>query len=386
VRDRGGLPESVKQMRIDDFHQSLGMSRVGSADRRGQAWGHGMVRVLRIIFLGVGLFLVSGCAGRAASPTAESPTLNPAASPPAILTLPVPSLTPAPILSFTPTQPPTIPRTPSPTPKPAILIGAGDIASCGKDYLGDDQTALVLARLVKDASEALIFTAGDNVQGDGLAWEYRDCFGPTWGQFKDRIHPVPGNHDYLTDQAGPYFAYFGPAAGKPSLGYTSYDLGEWHIVALNSNCNEIACGSDSTQAKWLRADLANSAKRCTLLYWHNPRWSSGLAGGRGAVRAFWSIANEFGAEIVVNGHDHDYERFAPQDAGGKAVPDGVREFVAGTGGAPARPWGLIQPNSEMRDNSTWGVLKFSLFPGRYEWEFVPVAGGTFNDSGSGDCH
>jgi hypothetical protein len=157
-------------------------------------------------------------------------------------------------------------------------------------------------------------------------------------------------------------------------------------VALNSNCNDIACGPNSAQAQWLRADLSRSARRCTLLYWHHPRWSSGLAGGSPAVATFWNIASEFGAEVVVSGDDHDYERFAPQDAAGKASETGVRQFVAGTGGTPERDWGALKPNSEVRDNSTWGLLKFSLYPGRYEWEFIPVAGGTFRDSGSGECY
>lgn len=354
----------------------------GSAIEKGQRLRQAS-GIQSLLLVGGLLLLMSGCAHAEFQPGA-SPTAGLSITQTLSTPIPLPTLHPAPTATPNPTKTPL--PTQAPTPKPAVLIGAGDISYCGKDYLGDDQTARLMLGLLKEFPEAQVFTAGDNVQGDGLAWEYRDCFNPTWGQFKDRIHPAPGNHDYQTEQGGPYYAYFGAAAGQAGLGYYSYDLGDWHVVALNSNCNDIACGANSAQAQWLRADLTCSAKRCTLLYWHNPRWSSGLAGGSGAVGAFWNIASEFGAEVVVNGHDHDYERFAPQDAAGKAAPNGVREFVAGTGGAPERQWGHLQPNSEARDASTWGVLKFSLYPGRYEWEFIPVAGGTFHDSGSGECH
>jgi hypothetical protein len=266
------------------------------------------------------------------------------------------------------------------------LIGAGDIAYCSQAYLGDDYTADLIGSLLTQNPQAVLFTAGDNVQGEGFAWEYRDCFTPTWGRFKNRIHPVPGNHDYMTDGGANYFNYFGAAAGQPGNGYYSYNLGAWHIVALNSNCNDIACGANSAQAQWLRADLAANPTACTLLYWHHPRWSSGLAGGSAVVAPFWKIAVEAGVEIVVNGDDHDYERFAPQDTAGKLSASGVRQFVAGTGGTPLRAWGTPQPNSEVRNNETWGVLKFTLYPDRYDWEFVPLPGSTFRDAGSGVCH
>ena len=303
-----------------------------------------------------------------------------------------PTPSPIPTSSSTPTASPVPSSTVTPTPTttatpvPAVLIGAGDIAYCSDSYLGDDYTAQVIAQLVARFPQAQLFTTGDNVQGEGNAWEYRDCFNPTWGQFLERIHPVPGNHDYMTDNGGNYFQYFGAAAGPPGLGYYSYDLNGWHIVALNSNCNQISCVEGSAQVNWLRQDLADNRQTCTLMYWHDPRWSSGLAGSIPAADTFWRIAAEFGVEGVVNGNDHDYERFAPQNAAGEADPHGVREFVVGTGGEPERGWGKILPNSEARNNDTWGVLAFSLYPGRYEWQFYPVAGGTFQDSGSGTCH
>jgi hypothetical protein len=349
-------------------------------------------KAILLILLGWLMVTNSGCSalpgpnlGPHTPTTTFTPTLTASPSP-----VPTRSATPTPTLTSSLTFTPTLTITPSPTvtptPTPAILIGAGDIAYCSDSYLGDDQTAQVIASLVARYPQAQLFTAGDNVQGEGLAWEYRDCFTPTWGQFLDRIHPVPGNHDYMTDNGGPYYQFFGTAAGTPGLGYYSYDLDGWHIVALNSNCNQIACGEGSAQANWLRQDLANHSQACTLMYWHDPRWSSGLAGSIPAADTFWRIANEYGVEVVVNGNDHDYERFAPQDAAGQASPDGVREFVAGTGGAPERAWGNILPNSESRNNDTWGVLVFSLVPGGYRWQFVPVAGGSFQDSGSGTCH
>jgi len=340
---------------------------------------------------GVLLFLL-GWLAVTSSGCGVSPATARAVLTPTVTTIPTQTASPMPVptLTATPTPSPSPSLTPKPTftltPTPAVLIGAGDIAYCSDSYLGDDQTAQLIAQLVARYPQAQLFTAGDNVQGDGLAWEYRDCFNPTWGQFLDRIHPVPGNHDYMTDNGGPYYQYFGAAAGKPGLGYYSYDLNGWHIVALNSNCNQIACGEGSAQANWLRQDLANHPQACTLLYWHDPRWSSGLAGNIPAADTFWRIANEYGVDVVVNGNDHDYERFAPQDAAGQASPDGVREFVAGTGGAPERGWGKILPNSEARNNDTWGVLAFSLYPGGYDWQFVPVTGGSYQDSGSGTCH
>lgn len=314
------------------------------------------------------------------------PTQTPAPPPPLpTLTLPPTSTatpTPSPFPSATSTSTPTV----SPTLAPAILIGAGDISYCGPDYLGDDQTALLLQSLIKQYPQAALFTAGDNVQGDGLDWEYRDCFNPTWGQFKERIHPSPGNHDIMTGAGAPYYAYFGAAAGQPMQGWYSYDLGSWHIVSLNTNCNDVACGPGSAQANWLEQDLSSHPAACTLLYWHSPRWSSGLAGSNAAAVNFWNIAAQHGAAVVVSGDDHDYERFTPLNAAGTPDPRGVREFVAGTGGAPERVWGpKILPGSEVHNNTTWGVLVFKLYPGRYEWNFAPVAGGAFHDSGAGAC-
>lgn len=309
-------------------------------------------------------------------PTIALPTATPV---PSLTITSTPTLTPSP--TTTATLEPTSTPTTSPTPTPVILIGAGDIAYCGNEHLGDEETATLLERF----PQATIFTAGDNVQGVGVRAEYLNCFAPTWGRFFDRLYPSPGNHDYMTEAGAPYYEYFGNRAGPAELGYYSYDLGEWHIVALNSNCNNIACGSESHQAAWLREDLANSEKKCTLLYWHHPRWSSGVAGGTGSVSTFWRIAVEFGAEIVVNGHDHDYERFAPMDGDGLPDPAGVRQFVAGTGGTYLRQFTETKLNSDVRYNQSHGVLKFELYPGHYTWEFISTSG-IFTDRGTSDCH
>jgi hypothetical protein len=293
----------------------------------------------------------------------------------------VPSLTPQPTRTLGPLPTPTEQPTHTPTPEPILLIGAGDIAYCGPDALGDEATSNILERF----HSAEIFTAGDNVSGEGRGAEFRNCFGPTWGQYLDRLHPVPGNHDLETEGGAPFYEYFGEAAGQPGQGYYSYDLGDWHIVGLNSNCDAIACGPNSAQASWLREDLAANGSQCTILYWHHPRYSSGISGNYGLVSSFWRIALEYGADVVVSGHDHDYERFALQDGDGKADPDGIRQFVVGTGGSKLRDFGEVKPNSEMRDNSSLGVILFRLFPGRYEWEFIPVEGGTFTDHGEDKC-
>lgn len=264
-------------------------------------------------------------------------------------------------------------------------MGAGDIATCGEENMGDENTAAIILQQIEQYPQTMVFTSGDNAYGEGRTVEFNNCFGPSWGQFKDRVRPSLGNHEYMTDMAQPYFTYFGEAAGPSGVSYYSYDLGNWHMVALNSNCNEIACGPNSQQAQWLREDLTNNQKVCTLLYWHHPRFSSGLAGGSGSVNTFWKLANEFGAEVVVNGHDHDYERFAPMDAEGNASPTGVRQFIVGTGGGYLRDWGETRPNSEARYNESHGVIQFRLYPDSYEWQFFPTEG-TFSDSGTGTCH
>jgi hypothetical protein len=263
-----------------------------------------------------------------------------------------------------------------------VLVGAGDIADC-KELSGAAKTAVLL-----DHIEGTVFTLGDNAYDSGTPSQFADCYAPTWGRFKARTKPALGNHDYKTAGAAGYFGYFGAAAGDPKAGYYSYDLGTWHVVVLNSNCGEIGgCQAGSPQEKWLREDLGAHPALCTAAMWHHPRFSSAEHGDDKSMRDLWQALYDAGAEVVLSGHDHDYERFAPQDAGGRRdMERGVRQFVAGTGGRYEYKWGNIQANSEVRNNETFGVLKLTLHPDRYDWEFVPVEGGSFKDSGSAKCH
>jgi 3',5'-cyclic AMP phosphodiesterase CpdA len=263
-----------------------------------------------------------------------------------------------------------------------VLVGAGDIAECWFELFNGTRGAEATATLL-DRIEGTVFTVGDHAYRKGTTEEFQTCYTPTWGRHKARTRPTPGNHDYNTNNAVPYYAYFGANAGEASKGYYSYDLGTWHIVALNSN---LTANAAAGQEQWLREDLAAHKTLCTLAYWHHPVFSSGEHGNGHRMRAIWPVLYAFGVDVVINGHDHDYERFAPQTPDGVSDPTrGIREFVVGTGGAHLRRFKTIQPNSEVRDTATWGVLKLILHPASYEWEFIPVAGGTFRDGGNAPC-
>jgi hypothetical protein len=257
---------------------------------------------------------------------------------------------------------------------PAILVGAGDIALCGP---ASEATARLL-----DSIPGSVFTAGDNTYPTGSMENFANCYEPTWGRHKARTYPAPGNHEYEVAGAAPYFAYFGAAAGPPGLGYYSYDAGPWHVLSLNSN---ISAQPGSAQYEWVKSDLAARSRVCTLAYWHFPVFSSGPNGNIAAMREMWRLLDQADVDVVIVGHDHDYERFAPQDADGRPDPRGIREFVAGTGGGPLYQQKVVQPNSQVRESNTWGVLKLTLRSTGYDWEFVPVDGQTFRDSGSADC-
>ena len=264
-----------------------------------------------------------------------------------------------------------------------VLVGAGDIADC-KTLSGAAKTAALLDRI-----PGTVFTLGDNAYDSGTPRQFADCYGPTWGRHRDRTRPVIGNHDYRTAFGNGYFDYFGAAAGDRTKGYYSYDAGTWHVVVVNSNCTQVGgCTMGSPQVEWLREDLAAHPAPCTLAMWHHPRFSSGREHGDDpGMRAIWQVLYDAGAELVLSGHDHDYERFAPMDAAGRVDRErGVRQIVAGTGGRELYPWAATRTGSEVKNNETFGVLKVTLHPGRYDWEFIPVEGGTFHDAGSDNCH
>jgi acid phosphatase type 7 len=274
------------------------------------------------------------------------------------------------------------PEQPPGPPSGKVIVAAGDIASCSGT--ADEATA----RLVGSIDGSTVLTLGDEAYPEGTPEEFEECYKPTWGRFEDRTKPVPGNHEYHTREAKGYFGYFGKAASEAGKGYYSYDLGQWHIVALNSNCEEVGCAASSPQLRWLEADLAKDARTCTLAYFHYPLFSSGeYRPGIRQVKPLWEALYAADVDVVLNGHDHNYQRFAPQDPNGKADPErGIREFVVGTGGRSH--YSILGPiaNSEVYNDDTYGVLKLTPRPESYEWRFIPVEGETFTDSGSAGCH
>ena len=263
-----------------------------------------------------------------------------------------------------------------------VLVGAGDIADC-RDLAGAEATSKLLEKI-----PGTVMAVGDLAYPDGSKENF-ECYDRTWGKVRSRTRPAPGNHEFHSSGATPYFDYFGAAAGDPKTGYYSYELGAWHIIVLNSECQDIGgCQAGSTEEKWLRADLAAHTAGCKLAYFHKPLFSSGGAHGDDLqFKAFWQALYEARADVIVNGHDHDYERFAPQNPDGVADPThGIREFVVGTGGKNHRPFHLPDKNSEVRNADAYGVLKLALRAHEYDWSFIAEAGKSFTDSGSGTCH
>jgi len=275
---------------------------------------------------------------------------------------------------------------------PEFNAGNGTATDC---HQRDTSDLLVKTKL------AAVLALGDSQYDCGGLAAYQQAYGPSWGRVKSITHPVPGNHDYVssggtdcdpTGNGGGYFAYFGSAARPAGTSYYSFNVGTWHVVALDSQCSAVGgCAPGSPEEAWLRADLAANPTKCTLAYWHYPLFSSGLEGARpegarseGAT--FWADLDRAGAEVVLNAHEHDYERFAPQHGNGQGDPKGIREFVVGTGGRMRHAFTTVAPNSQVRENGSWGVLELTLHTGSYSWRFVPVAGGTFSDSGSTACH
>ena len=267
----------------------------------------------------------------------------------------------------------------------AVLVGAGDIAKCN-----NLNKAHLTAKLL-DHISGTVFALGDNAYMDGTAAEFAKCYGPTWGRHKKRTRPAAGNHEYNVSP-NPYFDYFNGSgsasgnAGPRGKGYYSYNVGAWHVVVLNSVTN-IRQDASSPQAKWLKADLAANRTRCTVAYWHHPFFASGKNRPVSRMTALVKLLYDAGVEIVMSGHNHHYERFAPQDPSRRADPDrGIRAFVVGTGGATPYGFDRRDPNSQVRYSGGQGLLKLTLSPSSYTWEFVPVAGTSFKDSGKGTCH
>jgi alkaline phosphatase len=267
------------------------------------------------------------------------------------------------------------------------LVGAGDIASCSHN--NDSATAKLLGNI-----PGTVYTLGDNVYPDGTARQFRNCYDPTWGKYKRRTKPSVGNHEYHTAGAKPYFDYFGARAGGPGRGYYSYNRGSWRVIVLNSNCNKVGgCGVHSPQGRWLRRDLARHPSRCTLAYFHHPLFAS-TGAAEPAVRPFWNTLYRYNADVILSGHAHYYERFAPQRPdGSRDWNRGIREFVVGTGGAPPEnPMTSPRESNSQVDSqkspgkTAYGVLKLNLYAGKYAWKFRPVAGENFTDSGSDTCH
>jgi hypothetical protein len=279
-------------------------------------------------------------------------------------------------------------------------MAAGDIACAGDartpTACHQQQTSDLLAAQ-RDSPEGLaaVLALGDNQYESGSLTAYDAYFGPTWGRFDDILHPAPGNHEYNTPGAQGYYDYFlgagksSGAVGDRGKGYYSFDIGAWHLIALNSNCGDVGgCQTGSPQDLWLRNDLATHPAPCTLAFFHHGLFSSGEHGrNEGRMHDMWQTLYDAGADLVLVGHDHDYERFAPQTADGQAAPGrGIREFVVGTGGRSLYSFRTTAPNSEVRDAGAFGVLKLILHRSGYDWRFVPEPGAAFADAGSDRCH
>jgi acid phosphatase type 7 len=261
----------------------------------------------------------------------------------------------------------------------SVLLAAGDVGNCNST--GDTSTGNLL-----DTLAGPILALGDLAYDNGTAAEFANCFDPPWGRHKSRIAPSPGNHEYNTTGAAPYYSYFGAAAGDPSKGYYSYDYAGWHVVSLNSNCSNVSCSAGGAQEQWLRQDLAAHPASCTLAFMHHPRYNSGPHGNSTSVTPLWQALMDFNADVVLAGHEHSYERWVPMDANGNTNANGIREFVVGTGGTGLTGYTGTKPaNSVVRSGASFGVLQMTLNPASYSWQFV-AATGAFTDQGSGTCH
>lgn len=284
--------------------------------------------------------------------------------------------------------------------KQAPVIAAVGDSACDPTWPefngGAGTDGMCAQRATSDLAASRDFDAvlmlGDAQYLTGSLSAYEAAYDPSWGRVKPITYPTPGNHDYYTEGAAGYFDYFngvgehsGPA-GARDKGRYSLDLGAWHLISLNSNCEAIGgCGAGSAQQKWLARDLERTKEKCVLAYWHHPRFSSSLHGNNETMKHAYKRLYKAGADVILSGHDHIYERFAPQSHTGKATRKGPRAFVVGTGGLSHYPVTEIQPNSRVRDNTTFGVLRFKLKPDSYKWRFLPANGIGFSDSGKAQC-
>lgn len=285
-------------------------------------------------------------------------------------------------------------QSPGDSRKPAVIVAAGDIACPAfdeefRDGHGTDDACQqnATANLVADVNPDGVLVLGDSQYDYARAEEFRESYEPSWGQFLGKTHAAVGNHEYMRDpNARGFFEYFGSSAGPSTTGYYSFDLGAWHLIALNSNCDFVGgCTTGSKQERWLRRDLAENAHLCTLAFWHHPLFSSSIHGTNGFVRDLWSTLYEYRVDVVLNGHDHVYERFAPQDPHGNAARTGIRQFVVGSGGKEHYEIKRVRPNSEAHDDHTFGVLRMDLRRRDYSWSFLPIEGQQFTDAGHARC-
>jgi hypothetical protein len=272
----------------------------------------------------------------------------------------------------------------------SVIIGAaGDIACpSGRRRNKPNACGMVgTAKVIEAIRPDAVLTLGDHQYPSGSLADFKASYADTWGAYRDITFPVPGNHEYETPTARGYFAYFGKRAGEPDKGYYSYDLGAWHLIALNSECHQIGgCGDSDPQARWLRQDLEAHQPECVLAYWHRPRFSSGPHGSDRDLDPLWRILAAAHADVVLAGHDHDYERFKPMNADGEADPEGVTQFVAGTGGRSHYKFRTPKPTSKVRITGRDGVLRLQLTKQGYAWEFTAAPKGDVLDRGTGQCH
>lgn len=261
-----------------------------------------------------------------------------------------------------------------------VVVAAGDVSH------PEVREQEVTAKLVESLSPVAVLVPGDAQYGEGLLEEFQRAYEPTWGRFKDKTWPAPGNHEYKSGANG-YFDYFGPRAGPERRGYYAFDLGDWHVISLNTGhlCERGACDEQSAQFKWLEADLAATKKKCVIAFWHHPTFNSGHHGPFVAALPMWKLMAAHHVELVLNGHEHFYERFEPLDAQGAPSADGVVQVTVGTGGIGFSDFKTSQPGSVVRQNDTLGVLKLTLRPSSWEADFVPVPGAKFTDHFSGTC-